>query len=189
VHRLSDSRQAATADLVNYTHAAADLGFPQPTPSLLAYRDTQDVAAMRRHGWQIWAAMTQPTRPIEWGRGVQNQMKMGFFSHLSPTQQAELATHERDGNDFETFARVVAIDPGRTQIPRGETAEVFFFDPEDRTMESTVRRKARVVPLQDFLHVQINDSYTVDLIKSQSSPIRSPHASGNGRFVWGTMSC
>jgi hypothetical protein len=108
----------------------------------------------------------QPTRPIDWGRGVQDRVKMGFFNHLSPVQQAELATYERDGNDFETFARVVAIDPGRTQIPRGETAEVFFFDPEDRSLESTVRRTARVVSMQQFLYVQINDSYTVDLIKS-----------------------
>jgi hypothetical protein len=56
------SPQARTGDLGNYANATPDLGFPQPAPTLLAYRDAQDIAAMRRHGWQIWAAMTQLTR-------------------------------------------------------------------------------------------------------------------------------
>ena len=217
----SFGRPVTTADVIDYAEAASGVGFPQTQQQLLRYRDTQDVAAMRRHGWEIWAAMTRPTpsgfpifltwyqvnevfgpepgrdrrlfapefrvpsqktlgdgdailsfnvynaplrdhvrqhdyqlkdtlaalvgntsdiqpfpdnaiavktvwwpvrqdgltafpvwddmptRLIEWGRGVEDLIKMGFFDHLSPQQREELATHERDGNDFETFARVV----------------------------------------------------------------------------------
>jgi hypothetical protein len=273
-------RPVTTANLIEYTDAAAGFGFPRPSQQLLGYRDAQDVAALRRHGWEIWAAMTQPatggfpifltwyqgsevfgpepgrqrrlfapelrvpsqkalgdgdailsfnvynaalrdhvrrhdyhlkatlaalvgresdvlpfpdtaiavktvwwpvranaltalpvwddepTRPIEWGRGVQELVKRGFFHQLSPSQQAELATHEHDGNDFETFARVVAIDPIRTEIPQGETAEVLFFDPHDLTLQSNAPRTAKVVSLQRFFHVQVNDRHTVDLINS-----------------------
>jgi hypothetical protein len=263
---------------MDYVEAASGFGFPQAQQQLLRYRDSQDIAAMRRHGWQIWAAMTQPTpsgfpifltwyqvsdvfgqepgrdrrlfapefrvpsqktlgdgdailsfnvynaplrdhvrqhnyqlkatlaalvghatdvqpfpdnsiavktvwwpvrqdsltafpvwddmptHPLEWGRGVQDLIKMGFFTQLSPQQREELATHERDGNDFETFTRVVAIDPSRTDVPAKETAEVLFYDPQDTTLQSNAKRTARVVPLRRFLHVQINDRYTVDLI-------------------------
>jgi hypothetical protein len=276
----SFGRPVTTADVIDYVGAASGVGFPQAPPQLLRYRDTQDVAAMRRHGWEIWAAMTQPTpsgfpifltwyqvnevfgaepgrdrrlfapefrvpsqktlgdgdailsfnvynaplrdhvrqhdyqlkdtlaalvgktsdiqpfpdnavavktvwwpvrqdgltafpvwddmptRPLEWGRGVEDLIKMGGFNHLSPQQREELATHERDGNDFETFARVVAIDPSRTEAPSKETAEVLFFDPQDPTLQSDAQRSARVVPLQRFFHVRINDRYTVDLINS-----------------------
>ncbi len=36
-------------------------GFPADEATLLKYRDDQDVAAMRRHAWNVWAGMTQPT--------------------------------------------------------------------------------------------------------------------------------
>jgi hypothetical protein len=273
-------RPVTTGDIIDYTEAAPGFGFPQTQPQLLRYRDTQDVAAMRRHGWEIWAAMTQPTRsgspvfltwyqvnevfgpepgrdrrlfapefrvptqktlgdgdailsfnlynaslrdhvrqhnyqlktavaalvgragdiqpfpdrsiavktvwwpvrqngltafpvwddtptrPLEWGRGVQDLSRMGFFTPLTPQQQAELATHERDGNDFETFTRVVAIDATRPEVPTQETAEVRFYDPQDVTLQSDTQRTVRVVPLRRFFHVQINDRYTVDLINS-----------------------
>ncbi|HXH11473.1 MAG TPA: hypothetical protein VNP04_17125 [Alphaproteobacteria bacterium] len=273
-------RPVTTGNLIEYSEAAAGLGFPRPSQQLLDYRDAQDVAAMRRHGWEIWAALTQlapsgfpifltwyqvsevfgpepgrhrrlfapefrvpsqkalgdgdailsfnvynaalrdhvrqhnyhrkatlaalvgresdilpfpetaiavktvwwpvranaltafpvwdgePTRPSEWGRGVQALVEMGFFRQLNPSEQGELASHERDGNDFETFARVVAIDPTRTEIPRGETAEVLFFDPQDLTLQSNIPRTAKVVSLQRFFHVQVNDRHTVDLINS-----------------------
>jgi hypothetical protein len=276
----SFGRPVTTASIIEYVEAASGFGFPQTPQQLLRHRDTQDVAAMRRHGWEIWAAMTQPmpsgfpifltwyqvsdvfgeepgrdqrlfapefrvpsqktigdgdailsfnvynaplrdhvrqhdyqlkdtlaalggrasdiqpfpdnaiavktvwwpvrqngltafpvwddlpTRPLEWGRGVHDLIKMGFFSQLNPQQQEELATHERDGNDFETFPRIVAIDPTRTDVPAKETAEVLFYDPQDTTLQSDARRTARVVPLQRFFHVQINDRYTVDLINS-----------------------
>jgi hypothetical protein len=273
-------RSMTTADVIDYADAASSFGFPQPQAVLLRYRDAQDVAAMRRHGWQIWATLTQPTpsgfpvfltwyqvsdvfgenpghdrrlfapefrvpsqktlgdgdailsfnvynaplrdhvrqhgyhqksrlatlvgrtsdiqpfpdtaiavktvwwpvrqdgmtalpvwddlrtRPLEWGRGVQDLIKMGFFNHLSPQQREELAAHERDGNDFETFARVVAIDPTRAEVPAKETAEVSFFDPQDTTLQTDARRTARVVPLRRFFHVRINDLHTADLINS-----------------------
>jgi hypothetical protein len=273
-------RPVTTADVIDYTEAATGFGFPQPPPQLLRYRDAQDMAAMRRHGWEVWAAMTRPTpsglpifltwyqvsevfgpepgrhrrlfspefrvpsqktlgdgdailsfnvynaplrdhirqhgyqlkatlaalvgsasdvepfpdtsvavktvwwpvrqdgltafpvwddmptRPIEWGRGVQDLVKLGFFTQLNPGQRAELAAHERDGNDFETFARIVAIDPSRSNVPAKETAEPLFYDPQDTTLQANAKRTARVVPLHRFLHVQINDRYTVDLINS-----------------------
>jgi hypothetical protein len=275
----SVKRSVTTGDIIEYTEASSGSGFPQ-TQALLRARDTQDIAAMRRHGWEIWAAMTQPapngfpifltwyqvndvfgqepghdrrlfapefrvplqktlgdsdailsfnvynaalrdhvrrhdyqheatlaalvgrvndvqpfpdnavavktvwwpvrqgnftalpvwddlpTRPHEWGQGVQDLLKMGFFNHLSPQQRQEMATHEHDGNDFETFARVVAIEPTRRKVQANETTEVTFYDPQDTTLQSDARRTARVVPLQRFVHVQINDGYTVDLINS-----------------------
>jgi hypothetical protein len=276
----SFGRPVTTADVIDYTEAAHGFGFPRAQPLLLRHRDTHDNAAMRRHGWEIWAAMTQPTpsgfpifltwyqvnevfgpepgrdrrlfapefrvpvqktlgdgdailsfnvynaplrnhvrqhgyqfkgtlaalvgktsdiqpfpdnsiavktvwwpvrqdgltafpvwddlptRPVEWGRGVEGLIRMGFFNQLNPQQREELATRERDGNDFETFARVVAIDPTRVEVPTKETAEVLFFNPQDTTLQSDARRSARVVPLQRFFHVRINDRYTVDLINS-----------------------
>src|SRR5687767_4121157 len=55
----SVKRSVTTGDIIEYTEASRGSGFPQ-TQALLRARDTQDVAAMRRHGWEIWAAMTQP---------------------------------------------------------------------------------------------------------------------------------
>jgi hypothetical protein len=276
----SFSRPITTADVIDYTEASTDFGFPQAPAQLLRDRDIQNVATMRRHGWEIWAALTQPTasgfpifltwyqvgdvfgpepgrgrrlftpefraptqktlgdgdallsftvyngplrdhirqhgyqrkttlaalvgrmsdiqpfpdraiavktvwwpvrqhgltafpvwddtptRPIEWGQGVQDLVKMGFFTHLTPQQQAELATREPDGNDFETFTRVVVVDPTRSDVPAEETATVPFYDPRDTTLQSDVQHSARVVPLRRFFHVQINDRYTVDLINS-----------------------
>jgi hypothetical protein len=273
-------RPVTTGDIIDYTEAATGFGFPQTQPQLLRDRDMQDVASMRRHGWEIWAAVTQPTRsgfpifltwyqvsdvfgpepgrnrrlfapefrvptqkafgdgdailsfnlynallrdhvsqhnyqrkaalaalvgrasdiqlfpdnsiavktvwwpvrqggitafpvwddtptqPIEWGSGVQDLIRMGFFTQLTRQQQAELATRERNGNDFETFIRVVAIDPTRPDVPAKETAEVPFYDPQDATLQSNAKHTARVVPLRRFFHVQINDRYTVDLINS-----------------------
>jgi hypothetical protein len=37
--------------------------FPADEGTLLKYRDTQDVAAMRTHAWMVFAGMTQPAEP------------------------------------------------------------------------------------------------------------------------------
>lgn len=50
---------------------------------------------------------------------------------------------DADGNPPSTWARVVAVDPSRTEIPDGETAEVTFAG---RAL------RARVVPLARFYH-------------------------------------
>jgi hypothetical protein len=87
-------------------------------------------------------------------------------NHLRPTPQAEPGTLARPGNEGETMARVVAIDPTRTEVPRGESAEVLLFDPDDLTQQAIVKRAARVVPIRQFFAVQVNDRHTVELINS-----------------------
>jgi len=117
---------------------------------------------VRRDGltaFPVWDAT--PTRPIEWGRAVRDRVRMGAFAHWSAEARAELTRHEEDGNDFETFARVVAIDPARADVPAGETAEVRFFDPADTSLQKTVGRRGRVVPLARLVHVRITDTATV----------------------------
>jgi hypothetical protein len=75
-----------------------------------------------------------------------------------------MKTHEEEGNDFESFGRVVAIDPHRTHVPAGETAEVKYFDPADPKMQRQTIRTGRVVPISRFFTVQVNDQKTVDWI-------------------------
>jgi len=106
----------------------------------------------------------RPTRPVTWGRGDTALVDSGFFKDLSPAAQAEMKTHEEEGNDFESFGRVVAIDPHRTHVPAGETAEVKFFDPADPKMLRQTARTGRVVPISRFFAVQVNDRKTVDWI-------------------------
>jgi hypothetical protein len=121
---------------------------------------------VRRDGltaFPVWDGT--PTRSAEWGRGIRARLARGDFRHLSAEAQADLARREEEGNDFETFARVVAIDPSRAAVPAGETAEVRFFDPADVTYRETVSRRGRVVPLAGFFHVPITDPAAVAWIR------------------------
>jgi hypothetical protein len=101
-----------------------------------------------------------PTRPIEWGTGIGLLVDEGYFGPLTPEQQAELKRHEKHGNEWGTFRRVVAIDP-RAIIPVGETTTITFFDPDDLQLQRHASRRARVVPLGDFFHVRLNDTATL----------------------------
>ena len=120
---------------------------------------------VRRDGltaFPVWDDV--PTRPITWGRGDKALVAMGAFKDLPPAEQAAMATHEEEGNDFESFARVVAIDPRRSRVPQGETAEVTFFDPQDAKMQRITTRTARVVPMSRIFTVQVNDPKLVEWI-------------------------
>lgn len=102
----------------------------------------------------------EPTRPLDWGTGVGQLVDRGFFGTLSPEQAAELKSHEKHGNEWGVFRRVVAIDP-TSSLPPGLTTEVAFFDPDDLGYQRIVTRQARVVPLDRFFLVQLNDADTV----------------------------
>lgn len=107
----------------------------------------------------------EPTRPTFWGTGVGALVDQGFFGPLTPEQQAELKSHERHGNEWGVFRRVVALDPTSTAAP-GATAEVDFFDPEGLDYQTSVRREARVVPLNRLLTVRLRDAATVDRLNA-----------------------
>jgi hypothetical protein len=122
---------------------------------------------VRRDGltaFPVWDDM--PTRPITWGRGDRALVAMGAFQDLPPAQQEAMKSHEEEGNDFEAFARVVAIDPRRARVPAGETAEVKFFDPQDAKMQRITTRPARVVPMSRLFTVQVNDPKLVEWINN-----------------------
>jgi hypothetical protein len=102
-----------------------------------------------------------PVRPIDWGTGIGLLVDQGYFGSLTPDQAAALKGHERHGNEWGTFQRVVAIDPSHTVIPAGQTASVKFFDTSDLELQQDTYRTANVVPLQNFPHVQLNDPTTV----------------------------
>jgi hypothetical protein len=121
---------------------------------------------VRRDGltaFPVWDAT--PTRPVEWGRGIRQRVASGVFAHWSAEARAELTQREEDGNDFETFARVVALDPRRREVPAGETAEIRFFDAADRSLQKTIVRRARVVPLDRVFHVQVTSPETLEVIR------------------------
>jgi hypothetical protein len=101
-----------------------------------------------------------PTRPTDWGTGIGLLVDEGYFGPLTPAQQAELKHHETHGNEWGTFLRVVAIDPGRAAVAPDETAVIRFFDPDDVDLARDALRTARVVPLGDFLHVRLKDEAT-----------------------------
>jgi len=120
---------------------------------------------VRRDGltaFPVWD--NTPNRPIEWGRGDKALVDSGFFKHLTPAEQQQMKTHEEEGNDFEAFGRVLAIEPRRASVPKGETAELRFFDPMDARMQRITTRKAKVVPMSLMFTVQVNDQKMVDWI-------------------------
>ncbi len=102
------------------------------------------------------------TRPSEWGTGIGLLADDGYFGPLTPEQAAELKSHERQGNEWETYQRIVAIDPSRKKVPSGETASIKFFDPTDVLLQRDTQRIADVVPLRDFFHVRANDAAIVE---------------------------
>lgn len=104
----------------------------------------------------------EPTRPIEWGLGIDLLADQGFFGVLTPAQRAELVSHAKHGNEWGTFRRIIVIDPGRTTVPTHETTAITFFDPNALSLQGDTVRVARVVPLTDFLHVRANDAAMLD---------------------------
>jgi hypothetical protein len=100
-----------------------------------------------------------PTRDPRWGRGVAQKVARGDFPELTDSARASLASHELHGNDFETFARVVAVDPN----PKPSTGEreVRFFDPKSLDFEVRTERMGRLVPLQDLYHQRLEDEALV----------------------------
>lgn len=102
------------------------------------------------------------TRPIEWGTGIGLLVDDGYFGSLTPEQAAELKSHERQGNEWETYQRIVAIDPSRKKVPSGETASIKFFDPTDVLLQRDTQRIADVVPLRNFFHIRANDAAIVE---------------------------
>ena len=101
----------------------------------------------------------QPTRPRAWGTGIGELVDQGYFGPLSPEEQTEYRSHTRHGNEWGTFARVVAVDP---TSQRGGTAQVRFFDPNDVDYQTDATRVAKLVPLQNFYTLRLTDSSTVD---------------------------
>ena len=83
----------------------------------------------------------------------------GYFGPLTPEQENEYKSHERDGNEWGTFARVVAVDP---TSQRSGTAQVRFFDPQDLSYQTDATRTAAIVPLQNFYTLRLSDAATVD---------------------------
>lgn len=103
-----------------------------------------------------------PMRPLTWGTGISLLVDQGYFGSLTPQQIAELKSHEKQGNEWGSFQRIVAIDPSRSTIPAGETANLMFFDPSDVTLQQNTIRTAEVVPLKSFYYVRATDAATVE---------------------------
>jgi hypothetical protein len=96
----------------------------------------------------------EPTRPVEWGRGIAEKVKRGSYADRTPAAQALLASHELHGNDFETFRRVVALCPSGQSTGK---SEVTFYDPEDLNLQRRARRVGRNVPLSSLFSFKLQD--------------------------------
>jgi hypothetical protein len=121
---------------------------------------------VRRDGltaFPVWD--DDPTRPVEWGRGLAALVKQGHFHDRAPASQEELARHEHHGNDFETFRRVVIIDPAIRCAAAVTTAQAPFFGIDDLELKTPVLRGGRIVPLSDFFHLRIAHSRDVATIR------------------------
>jgi hypothetical protein len=104
-----------------------------------------------------------PTRPVLWGRGIADKVKRGDFRDRTPEAQAALASHELHGNDFETFARVVAIQPDGTADGH---SPVRFYDPDDLELQRRTERSGRNVALDRFYHLRLDDPKLVAELNS-----------------------
>ena len=102
-----------------------------------------------------------PQRPVTWGTGISQLVDDGYFGPLTPEQQAEYKSHERQGNEWGTFQRVVAIDPDGEEVQAGATASVPFFDPSDVQFQRDAVRMGKVVPLKNFFHIRATDAAMV----------------------------
>ena len=237
---------AAYGQGVVYQGIPPGFDFPADKTALLVMRDSQDVPAMRKHSWMVFAGLTQKTsageaiwetwysgpKTFESGAGPQGirkierrftaprQFTMGglhsqaigasllsftlfnqdsrqhirtnsyhlqsrlddvnnSFTATTPVADRRLIEFPNtamslktvwwiikkngltalpvwdpaqnpqrpDGNDFTTWTRVVAVDPARTTIPNGETADVAFL--------GSMRPGSRIVPLAAFYAFQI----------------------------------
>jgi hypothetical protein len=116
-------RSVTTADLIDYRDAAPGFGFPRASQQLLDYRDAHDVAAMRRHGWEIWAALTQP------GPG-------GFPIFLSWYQVKEVFGAEAS-RDRRLFAPEFRVPPQKTL---GDGDAILSFNVYNAPLRDHVRQ-------------------------------------------------
>ncbi len=80
---------------------------------------------------------------------------------------------DADGNPPRTWARVVAVDPSRTEIPDGETADVVFHGREQR---------AHVVPLARFYHRPLATAGEVLTARAVVDHTASPSGDAAGRW-------
>lgn len=64
----------------------------------------------------------------------------------------------REGNGVRTWKRAVAVDPSRTQIPAGETANVSLND--------VAKPNSRVVPLANLYHFQISQAELPSVVQA-----------------------
>jgi hypothetical protein len=126
----SFSRPATTADIIDYTKATSGLGFPQPQQQLLRYRDSQDVAAMRRHGWEICAAMTQPT-------------PSGFPTFLTWYQVSDVFGQE-PGRDRRLFAPEFRVPSQKTL---GDGDAILSFNVYNAPLRDHLRQMSRSIPI------------------------------------------
>jgi len=261
----------------NYQAIPEGFDFPADQAKLLQYRDSGNVAEMRKHAWMVLAGMTQqatggeaiwetwysepevfqpgPTpqglrkiqrvfqnprqfRTTTKGPSAQaigasllsfvlynqegrahvrtnqlylqsklNQMNQSFDSNHTPTEQREIPSFpaaavslktvwwivkktgltampiwdakptkpNSQGNDYPTWARFVAVDPSRTQIPTNETQDVSFG--------GTVRKNSHVVPLTSFYSFQTTTQAEVDAIKSGNPDVPNMSTLQVGDYV------
>jgi hypothetical protein len=132
-----------------------------PDPSIMVKTVWWPVRADGLTALAVWD--DEPLRPVEWGRGVATRVKRGEFDDRTKRARKSLASHELDGNDFETFKRVVAIEPSASGIAEGE---VTFFDVDDLTFEKRVHRVGRRVPLDRFFSFKLEDPKLVKKLNS-----------------------
>jgi hypothetical protein len=109
----------------------------------------------------------QPNAAHNWGTGISLLVDQGYFGKLTPQRAAELKSHEKQGNEWGSFGRIVAIDPSRRTIPSGETANLTFFDPSDVSLQQNIVRVANVVPLNKFLYVRMTNAATVEKLNQR----------------------
>ncbi len=62
---------------------------------------------------------------------------------------------DQEGNPYPTWARFVAVDPSRTQIPADEKRDILF--------QGVLKRDSHVVPLNSFYNFQITQNEINDV--------------------------
>lgn len=107
----------------------------------------------------------QPQRPIEWGRGIEERVRRGDFPDLTPEALAALSSHELHGNDFETFSRLVAIDP-KPSDSAAPSPDLPFFDLKDLSFSLRTPRPTTRVPLSNFFHITVSDPAQIESLNS-----------------------
>lgn len=92
-----------------------------------------------------------------------------------PIWDANPTRPNQQGNDYPTWARFVAVDPSRTQIPANEKADILF--------QGILRKNSHVVPLASLYNFQITTQEQLNAIHSVSVKVPNAKDAQMGDYV------